>query len=363
MNNPFRPTAGATPPDIVGRAGLLDGFKYGLRVGAGAPSLLTIFTGARGIGKTVMLNSAEQLATERGWIVISETATPGFVARIGESMRGHIDELGDKSPTRRVTGLSVAGFGISTQLTPENQVSWRQLGTGLLGKLSEQVTGLIVSVDEIHAADRIEISQLAANVQHFIRERLPIGVLFAGLPAAVSDLLNEGVATILRRAERIDLHAATIAEVSRSFKATFDMGGMMLEPRLALQAATASGGYPFLIQLVGYALWQLSETADAITDDLVRLATAEGLRRHKRMVVEAAVATTSPRDREFLKAMSIDLEQSQTVDIGARLGLRPNAVGNYRRRLIDSGLIEPAGHGKIRFALPGLAEFFRGETD
>lgn len=70
-----------------------------------------------------MLNSAEELAAERGWIVISETATPGFVARIGESMRGHIDELGDKSPTKRVTGLSVAGFGISTQLTPENQVS------------------------------------------------------------------------------------------------------------------------------------------------------------------------------------------------------------------------------------------------
>ncbi|WP_104200393.1 hypothetical protein [Cryobacterium sp. Y29] len=58
MENPFRPSAGATPPEILGRAGLLDEFDYGLRLGSGAPGLLTIFTGARGIGKTVMLGAA-----------------------------------------------------------------------------------------------------------------------------------------------------------------------------------------------------------------------------------------------------------------------------------------------------------------
>lgn len=47
LENPFRPSAGATPPEILGRAGLLDECDYGLRLGAGAPGLLTIFTGAR----------------------------------------------------------------------------------------------------------------------------------------------------------------------------------------------------------------------------------------------------------------------------------------------------------------------------
>lgn len=57
--NPFRPTAGATPPQLIGRAGVLDEFRYGLRIRTGAPSLLTIITGARGIGKTMMLNEVE----------------------------------------------------------------------------------------------------------------------------------------------------------------------------------------------------------------------------------------------------------------------------------------------------------------
>jgi hypothetical protein len=67
MENPFRPSAGAAPPEILGRAGGLDEFEYGLRLLSGAPGLLTIFTCARGIGKTVMLGAAHDLAREQGW--------------------------------------------------------------------------------------------------------------------------------------------------------------------------------------------------------------------------------------------------------------------------------------------------------
>jgi hypothetical protein len=88
LQNPFRPTAGATPPDLVGRGGVLDEFAYGLRIGSGAPGLLTIFTGARGIGKTVMLGAAEDLALASGWAVVSETATGRFLGRIGEACVG-----------------------------------------------------------------------------------------------------------------------------------------------------------------------------------------------------------------------------------------------------------------------------------
>lgn len=37
MDNPFRPSAGATPPEILGRSGMLDEFEYALRLGSGAP--------------------------------------------------------------------------------------------------------------------------------------------------------------------------------------------------------------------------------------------------------------------------------------------------------------------------------------
>ncbi|MHC6220503.1 ATP-binding protein [Arthrobacter sp. MMS24-S77] len=358
MENPFRPTAGATPPDLIGRGGVLDEFAYGLRIGSGAPGLLTIFTGARGIGKTVMLGAAEDLAVAGGWAVVSETATGGFLGRIGEAMRRLTNELGDGPTGRRVTGVSVAGFSVTTQLAPEEQVDWRARGAVLLRLLAERGTGLVITVDEIHAADRAELSQLAADVQHFIREGLPIGLIFAGLPAAVSDLLNEGVATFLRRADRIDLHAASIAEVERSFGETFAAAGVALDGELARVAAEGTGGYPFLIQLIGYYLWQEAEKAPGGLDAAaVGRAVTAGRRRNERVVIEAALSTTSGRDRDFLQAMAEDPGPSSTADIGRRTGMRPNAVGNYRTRLMDAGLIEAAGYGLVDFAIPGLREY------
>ncbi|GAA3313929.1 ATP-binding protein [Arthrobacter ramosus] len=363
MDNPFRPSAGATPPEILGRSGVLDEFEYGLRLGSGAPGLLTIFTGARGIGKTVMIGAAHDLARGQGWAVISETATEGFMGRIGESMRQLAEELGTGPRTRRITAIAAAGFSITTQLPPERQVAWRTLGEGLLRLLDERKSGLVITVDEIHAADRNELAQLAASVQHFIQDRLPIGLVFAGLPAAVSDLLNEGVATFLRRADKIDLHAAAVREVEDSYAATFARAGIGLSPDLVHRAAEATGGYPFLIQLVGYFLWREAENnGGTLTEIEVGHAIDAAQRRHARTVIEAALATASPKDMDFLLAMAEDNEPSTAADIGHRLGARTNLVANYRARLLAAGLIEASGHGKVDFAIPGLRQHLRAQA-
>ncbi|WMY79985.1 ATP-binding protein [Citricoccus sp. I39-566] len=358
--NPFRPTAGAEPPQLVGRAGLLDEFEYGLRIRSGAPGLLTIFTGARGVGKTVMLGEAEDAARRAGWVVVSETATRGFLGRIGEAMRPVAEELGSGPSGRRITGVGVAGFSVHTELPPEQQSGWRQLGERLLRLLDDRGTGLAITVDEIHGADRDELAQLAASVQHFIRAGLPVALVFAGLPAAVSDLLDEGVATFLRRADRIDLHAAAIDDVEASYRAAFAAVPHQVDPILLRTAAEATGGYPFLIQLVGYHLWQVAESTDRpLTAEDVGTAIAAARRRNTRMVIGAALASASPKDLEFLQAMAEDDGPSRTSNISHRLGDARNTVGNYRARLIDAGLIESVGHGLLDFAIPGLREHFR----
>lgn len=358
--NPFRPTAGAEPPQLIGRAGILDEFLYGLRIRSGAPGLLTIFTGARGIGKTVMLGEAEDAALTHGWMVVSETATRGFLGRIGEAMRAAAEEQGQGPAGRRITGIGAAGFSITTQLPPEQQAGWRQVGEKLLRQLDGNGTGLVITLDEIHGADRDELAQLAASVQHYIRDGLPIALLFAGLPAAVSDLLNEGVATFLRRADRIDLHGAAIDEVENSFADIFAVWDTPLDPVLIRAAAESTGGYPFLIQLIGYHLWQLAESTDRpLAAEDVELALSAAHRRNARVVIEAALSTVSPKDLDFLRAMAEDDVPATAADIGRRLGDKKNTVGNYRARLIAAGLVQPAGHGRVDFAIPGLREHLR----
>lgn len=363
MQNPFKPTAGATPPDLIGRAGLLDEFEYGLRQGSGAPGLLTIITGSRGIGKTVMLSAAEAIARSQGWAVVSRTANPGFLARIGDDMLRLIDEFGDGPPTRKITAFSAAGFGLTTQLPQERVPDWRRTGEELLRLLDEKGTGLVITIDEIHAVDRTEISQLAADVQHFIRDGLPIGLVFAGLPSAVSDLLNEGVATFLRRADRINLHEAAIAEVTASFLELFSEGGIEVSADLMSEAAEATEGYPFLIQLVGYYLWMEADRAGwTLGADSVRTAIAAAQRRNTLVVVESALSDVSEKDRDFLDAMAEQDGPSTAAQIGHIIESRPNLVSKYRNRLIAAGLIESAGYGKVDFAIPGLRQYLRAQA-
>ncbi|MDJ0358462.1 ATP-binding protein [Paenarthrobacter sp. PH39-S1] len=360
MQNPFKPTAGATPPVLIGRAGLLDEFEYGLQQGSGAPGLLTIITGSRGIGKTVMLSAAEGIARTHGWAVISRTANPGFFAGIGDDMLGFVEELGDGPPARKITAFSAAGFGLTTQLPPERTADWRRIGNELLRLLDAKGTGLVITIDEIHAVDRTEISQLAADVQHFIRDGLPIGLIFAGLPSAVSDLLNEGVATFLRRADRINLHEAAIAEVTASYSELFSDGGITVTPELINEAAEATEGYPFLIQLVGYYLWlEAGKASWKLDESSVHSAITAAQRRNTLVVVESALSDISDKDREFLDAMAVQEGPSAAGQIGNMMKAKPNVVSKYRKRLIAAGLIESAGYGKVDFAIPGLRQYLR----
>ena len=72
---------------------------------------------------------------------------------------------------------------------------------------------MLITIDEIHAVDRGDLLELAGIIQHLIRGDLPISLLTAGIPKAVSDLLNEDVSTFLRRADRIDLGHVPLSEI------------------------------------------------------------------------------------------------------------------------------------------------------
>src|SRR5947209_8284797 len=64
-DNPYTPGAGRKPPTLAGRDGELDGFR-GLieQLGAGAHERSLVYSGLRGVGKTVLLMEFDVLASE-----------------------------------------------------------------------------------------------------------------------------------------------------------------------------------------------------------------------------------------------------------------------------------------------------------
>jgi hypothetical protein len=360
--NPFKPSAGSTPPYLVGRQDQIDAVAEGFDDGPGAPGRLAIFTGARGVGKTVMLNAVGDLATERGWLTIDETATSHLMDRLDEQVTHLIDAV--TSPAKRkVTGvtLPLKLGGITTTLVPDPEASLRRKINTLLDILEAHDSGLLITIDEAHAEEP-DLREFAAIAQHFVREERDLVLVLAGLPSAVADILRDKtkVLTFLRRADKHELGDVDVGEVRDALVATIEDNGRQIAPEAADAAAEATLGYPFLIQLVGYHVWRMAPAEPLIDLSMVEKGVAAARRRLGSLVHETALADLSDQDRTFLIAMSVDDGPSRMSDIRRRMGgIIPQHGNTYRERLIRAGVIEQVRHGVVDFALPYLREYLR----
>jgi hypothetical protein len=215
-------------------------------------------------------------------------------------------------------------------------------------------------LDEVHAADTDDLRELTTVIQHCFREDHSVAFAAAGLPAAVGvRLLDDDVLTFLRRAERFELGAVGRIDVREAILIPVRAAGRDIAADALEAAVTASSGYPFLIQLVGYHIWRVEPDAPTITADHVATAIPAVEERLGRLVVEPAVSSLSDRDHDFLDAMAVDDGPSRVRDIAARMGVSGNYVNRYRRRLLDAELITEAGRGRIDLQLPGAREWLR----
>ncbi len=364
MPNPFHASFGVSPPLLVGRETILEEFADALDDGPGAAGRATLYTGARGAGKTVMLNAVEALARERGWLVISETATRGFIGRMSQQ---HLPQLlRDFDPAavqRRMKGLTVPfNVGRVDWDTLEKHVVTAGLRNQLdllTDLLAEHGTGVLITLDEIHRNQIDELRELATTVQHAFREGRELAFVGAGLSASVSDVVNDDVLTFLRRAERHPLGSVARADVLRGFREPIQAAGRSVDDAALEVLVDGASGYPFMLQLVGAQTWRLHPDVPQITESDAVEGVLRARRRLGSLVHEPALKATSDIDRSFLLAMSQDDGPSRLADIQARLGVDGNYAGQYRLRLISAELIHSPRRGYVEFTLPYLREYLR----
>lgn len=361
--NPFAPGFGTTPPLLVGRRDDLRDFESAFDDGVNSPFRTVLVTGNRGAGKTVLLNAFEDIARRRGWHVLSETLSPGLGRRV---LLDHIPrtliELDGGARGARLTGITSPFGGVSWEGAPErNSASTLRGSLQTLVEHAEQAgSGVLLTLDEIHTSNMDELRDIAITAQHLRREGRQFMFVGAGLPTSVSDLLSGDVLTFMRRAERMTLGAVSMDDVRDALRVPIEQFGRRIEPDALDYAAEATGGYPFLIQQVGYAAWRS-------TDGVIRLANAafaadEARRKVGRLVAGPAVHDLSPVDRSFLVAMSVDDGPSRMGDITQRLRVSKQYGNTYRIRLLQTLLIHQPSRGMVDFTLPMMREYLREEA-
>ncbi len=359
--NPFSPSFGVSPPVLAGRRSALSDFEtvFG---NARSPSNATLIWGLRGTGKTVLLNAFEDRAAAHGWLTVSSAAAKpsGLLDDIfRKASRCLADfEAEHGRPQRRVvSGFSVGGVSVQTESAPQAgtpPTAQHDLESTLevLGEaLAERGVGLLITIDELHAAPVDEIRQFGSIFQLVSRRaERPIAFAGAALPELEDRLMAGEAATFLQRCHRHEIGNLSISEAEVALRQPVVEAGGQIDDAVLQLAAGASGGQPYLIQLVGADMWdECADPAAGIAAEEVERAVARAVEKFGAHVYAPVWRRLSDLDKRFLVAMLDDAGSSAIADIGARWQHSSRSLSRYRQRLLSAGLVSSVGHGRVAF--------------
>ena len=356
----FQPTFGNRPESIVGRDGEIGSFIQGLKEPVGSRERCTLFLGQRGMGKTALLLELEDRAKELGFVVARVTAHEGLKDEIIEQIQLNGAQF-FSSEKKRITGINAGAlgfsFGLSFQDATRDQFGFRSKLTMLCDRLSEKGKGVLILIDEVHTSK--EMREVASSFQELVGERKNIAMAMAGLPYAVSGVLNDKVLTFLNRAKKVELGPISNASVEAYYERAFDELGIKYSDDLVKTAACKTRGIPYLMQLIGYYLVQFSNGSRIIKKETIDKAENAAIIDLENNVFRPIINPLSDNDRLFIQAMAEIGDKASTNEIMQKLGENGPAFQVYRKRLIDSGIIEAPRKGELIFAVPYLSEYLR----
>lgn len=360
----FSPSFGNRPSQLVGRGAMIETLLEGLASKPGSRERATLMLGQRGSGKTVMLWELADRAREAGFVV----ASPTVVAEdMPERIIEKIQDDGErymKGKRGRIVGGSVGALGFSVGLQFSDDVrETKSFGYKLLKlaqRLGEQGRGILILVDEVQA-NTPELKQLITAYLELVGERQDAALVLAGLPGAVSSVLNDRVLTFLNRANKVTLGPLPFGDVDAFFAQAFEKSGVRLDAGLRQEAVRMAQESPYLLQLIGHSIVQYSDDSGKVDEEVFREALRSASRSFEEDVCRTTLMQLSGRDVDFLEAMARDDGPSRMSDIAKRMGATEDYAQKYRRRLIGGGIIEPARRGYVSFAVPLMAEYLKSK--
>lgn len=376
--NPYAPGAGTRPPALAGRNGEIEAYEVLLdRLKEGTAGQSMIVTGLRGVGKTVLLNTFEDIAVDRGWIALQRefderTSLPAVVARSAKRI------LSDLEPGRKIAERIKRSFarlgtfsvkdpsGFELSYTPTGDTPTDALGedfTDLLLALGQAATernrGVAFLLDEVQFVPADEFGAFVVGLHRLNQKALPVTCVAAGLPSLPA-LAGEAKSYAERlfeyprldRLSKLDAISA-LRDPARSREVIFDENALDYIFR-------HTEGYPYFLQQYGKYAWDVA-AAGRITLEDARLGGREAQQRLDDGFFQVRYERASTAERSFLGAMSRCVGPPYSVaDVTRELGKTDQrSISVQRDALIKKGLIYAPQHGAVDYTVPRFVDYLQ----
>ncbi len=369
--NPFTPTFGAAPPLMVERDDTIERVLAALRHGPRHPDFTLLLTGRQGTGKTALLDAIAAAARHEGWLSVSATASaPEFGTQLRHELSALAEDM-QRAPKTRLASAQALGFGLSwAKEAPDPQpllheLSLRRMLTGIADTLATSGIGegLLITLDEFHAADVDGARELAAAVQHVTRrEQRPVALVMAALPEVTETVLADMGMTFFHRCARGEIGLLGYDATRTALEVPIRQAGGSIDGTALELGARSSGGYPFMVQLVGYHGWEsCADDAKHLAVDDMHEGIHEADQALAAMLLMPLWSALSPTDREVLRHIAANDGPIEVAALASALHKSPSYINTYRRRLLRAGAITAPDRGILDVRDPAMRRWLDGQ--
>ena len=310
--------------------------------------------GARGSGKTVLLNEIEDQAAARGWVVLAaDSSTSGLSDQIediiAQANRDYEPLAESTSPisrsAERKVGLRLGPLSGSWGSTETFEVSPATRLRFRLGELASAAqragTSVLLTVDELHAADRQEARRLAGDLQHLTkREQMPLAFIGAGLSEMRATLMMDKKLTFFHRCEQYEMPPLGTLDATAGLRSTITAGDGAIEDDALHLAAESVAGSPYRMQVVGHAMWEIAGAPSKAIDIAdARVAIQVAQETIDRNIGEPAWFDLSEQEQLVLLAVMDDGSPAALASAAQQMQMGAKQWSFIRHKLILSGYL------------------------
>lgn len=383
IKNPFSPGAGSPPPELAGRAPILEQARILLgRVFLGKPEKSLMLTGLRGVGKTVLLNEVRRMAQEAGYRTVlieahEDKALGPLIAAPLKTVFFELDRIaqaGDRvrrglRVLRSFLGglkLKMGEVEIGLDIEPETgaadsgdlEIDLPNLFEALGEAAKEKNSAVAILIDEIQYLTQKELGALIMAMHRMQQRQLPVVLLGAGLPV-LPGLAGESKSYAERLFAFPDVGALSEQDASKAISEPMHAEEVSITNEALAETYRVTKGYPYFVQEWGYQMWNLAKTSP-IELAVVQSAAESAVRRLDQNFFRVRFDRLTPGEKNFLRAIAeLGPGASRSGDIAACLGVKVNSIGPVRAKLIKKGMIYSPAYGDIAFTVPLFDEFMK----
>lgn len=372
--NPFTPGAGSQPPELTGRASILNRAKTTLaRAKARLHDRSALLVGLRGVGKTVLLNRIQAEAEAEGFHTAMLEAPEG--RRLAELIAPPLRQLllkldmieGAKDKAKRaLAALRAFASAFEVRIGDVGVGVKPSAGVADSGVLEADLIDLLVSVgeaaaekkaavalfiDELQYVEEGELAALIAGLHRVGQLNLPLVLFGAGLPQLVG-LTGKAKSYAERLFIFQEIGPLSSTDAEKAVREPIEREGVKIDIGALKAIVGETQGYPYFLQEWGLHAWNEANKSPISLKD-VRTATDQAISALDQGFFRVRLERLTPSERNYLRAMA-DLGPGphRSGDIAAKLGRKAEQVAPVRSKIIAKGMAYAPAHGDIAFTVP-----------